>query len=330
MTIKDYVLSEEKPNIIFTIALTRQCNLRCNYCWIDFSEDNISYNTIIEFLKNLESDREKINEVRFEFFWWEPLLELEKIKLIVEKTKNLNIKYSIVTNGFYLTEEIIDYLNDNNFEIVFSVAIHTKALLKEKESIFLKKDLKNFIINLIIEPQKELEIFDIFTTLIKLGFKKITILPVYYTKIWEQEDFKNLDISLKKISKFYFAINKKYPNLLELFYIRTTNEDVNFNIIKKDVELFLDYNGEIYWDYDTELRLLNDFVPDKIFSIKEIYLWNIYKSYNLFDIIKKRKKINTIDYIEKISNYYNLNENLETLWKVLRVNNVNIQKNVWD
>ena len=35
-----------KPNLIFTIVLTRECNFRCSYCAIDFSQDTISKDVI--------------------------------------------------------------------------------------------------------------------------------------------------------------------------------------------------------------------------------------------------------------------------------------------
>ncbi len=313
------------PSIVITIVLTRQCNLRCNYCWINFTDNSITQETIDLFLKKLLIKRKKINKIKFEFFWWEPLLELEKIKYIVNKTKKYDIEYSIVTNGFLLNKNTINFLNDNNFEVVFSVAIHTNKILDEKMKLLKNSNLKNFIINFIIEPWKELLMFNLFIKLIKIWFYKITILPVYYTKKWSYINFKNLDLLLNKISIFYNHINFLKKNILELFYIRT-NKEVEFNIKKNDIELFLDYDGKIYWDYDTELRLLKDYVWKNVFNIDEIFLWDLNNNdFSLIDIIILRKKINTVYFINKISNYYKLDDNLQKLWKIIYNNNVNIK-----
>lgn len=315
-----------KPNLIFTIVLTRQCNFRCTYCAIDFSDDIMSEEVIDKFIDSLKTKRDNIWKIKFEFFWWEPLLEFEKLKYIVDKTTDLNIEYSVVTNWVLNGEEKINFLNDNNFEIVFSVAIHTIDLLNKNKELFKKMDLDNFIINFIIEPGKELDMLTVFIDLIKLGFNKITILPVYYTIIWDKTSLKRLDYLLKKISAIYHKLyNSNWR--IELFYIRT-NKEFEYNIQKNDTELMVDYNGVIYGDYDTELYLLKDFIADDIFCIDEIFLWDINKSdFSLIDVILNRRKINTVYYMDKITEHLSLNDNLKMLWDVIEKNNVNLD--IW-
>jgi len=326
-----YILSDDNnefenvPNLIFTIVLTRQCNFRCNYCAIDFSDDIISYSVIDKFINLLETKRNNIWKIKFEFFWWEPLLEFEKVKYIVDKTNKLDIGYSIVTNGYLLNQEKLDYLNKYNFETVFSVALHTVSILNTNKDLFKVNNLDNFIINFIIEPWKELLMYEVFLNLIRLGFKKITILPVYYTITWDKSSLQKLDYLLKKLTNIYYKLyNSKFR--FELFYIRT-NKEFEYNIKKNDTELMLDYDGKIYWDYDTELYLLKDFVKKEVFSIENIFLWNILdKDFSLIDIILKRKKINTVYFMNNITEALSLDKNLKLLWKVIENNNLYLNK----
>lgn len=329
---KNYILDETSflykevsfPNVVITIILTRQCNLRCNYCWINFTDDNLSYKMIDLFLEKLLIKRNKINNIKFEFFWWEPLLEFEKIKYIVEKTKAYNIKYSIVTNGFLLDENKIFFLNKNNFEIVFSVAIHTNNFLDKEKELFKNNNLNNFIINFIIEPWKEKEMFEIFVKLIRFWFYNIIILPVHYTVKWKDKDFINLDLLLYKIQTFYKKIIHLYKNKININYLRINNI-VSFYVKKNDYDLLLDYDGNFYWDYDSELRLLKDFVWKNIFDINEIFLWNLNNfNFDFLEILKIRSRIETQNLTKRILKFLKFKKNTSRLWRIIYNNNLNL------
>ncbi|MFK7779954.1 MAG: radical SAM protein [Candidatus Gracilibacteria bacterium] len=313
----------KKPNILFTIMLTRQCNYRCDYCALTFSNDIIDYNTIDTFITTIKNKSDLLGNIKIEFFGGEPLLEFDKLKYIVNKIKNIDgISFSVVTNGELLDQNKLDFLNLNNFEIVFSVTLKTLKLLNNKIEFFKENNLNNIIINFIVEPGKELNMFLILKLLLKTGFRKITILPVYYTKIWGKR-LKYLDLLLKKISKLHFDLKKsKYS--FEVFYIRT-NKEFEYNIKKNDYEFILDYNGVVYADYETELYLLNDIIPNNIFSYSDIYMGNILdKDFSLIDILIKRGEFNTIKYINKIINFLDIGDDLSGLGKIMKKNNVNL------
>jgi hypothetical protein len=154
--------------------------------------------------------------------------------------------------------------------------------------------------------------FDILKYLLNIGFRKITILPVYYTKIWSKSDLEGLDLLLKKIVKLYHKLKGENYSF-DLFYVRTNNES-EYNINKNDFEFILDYDGKIYADYETELYLLNDVVSDNIFSKNEILLSDITDNkFSFIDLIIKRSQFNTLKYINKITNHFKINDNLSDL-----------------
>lgn len=312
----------DKINIMFDIIMTRKCNFRCSYCWIDFTDDFISEDTINNFINYIKNNRANFNEIRIEFFWWEPLLEFEKIKLIVENTYLLWIKYIIVTNWKLFSDEILEFLEKYNFDVVFSISLFNSVFLDEQKTIFKKYDISKYIINFIIEPKKELQMYEVFKKLITLWFKRFNMLPAHYTIEWSEENLGFLDILLEKINKVKLALNNRWYNI-NIYYWRSGDE-LDKWIIKEDIEFILDYDWSLYWDYEAELYILNDIVPNSIFTLEDIYIDNINnRNLNFFDAINKRKSFKPEKHLDNITNYLWINQNLLKLWEVMAKNNTN-------
>lgn len=141
------------------IMLGFSCNFNCLYCMQhEFKTDNVvnlSYNTdIIEFIKLYACKQPDDNPLRIIFFGGEPLLYFETLKDIILNLKDVNINYSIITNGSLLTDEIIEYLNSNNICVSVSWDGKTTKLSRlidvfetNKENIF---KLDNFYISSVL------------------------------------------------------------------------------------------------------------------------------------------------------------------------------------
>ncbi|MDD4151692.1 MAG: radical SAM protein [Candidatus Gracilibacteria bacterium] len=309
-------------NLTLFFIMTRQCNYRCNYCAIDFSDNALSYQTIDDYIKFIQINRDKINELRIEFFGGEPLLEFEKIKYIVKKTKILNIsRYSIVTNGELLSPDKIIFFNNNNFDIIFSVALHSLGILSRKE--LFNNNLKNFLINFIIEPGKESYMYEIFKKLIKIGFRKFSLIAIRYTKKRAIENLKNLDILLNKIKKINDGLKGHNINLG--LFTGKNNDDIDNGIGKNDFEIVFDYDGNMYADYEVELYILRDLVSKNIFNLDDIFLGNINtdKNIDIYNLLKIRNIIKPHFYLNNIGNYLNIQENDIALGKVMSKYNIN-------
>jgi len=89
----------------FTLALTRQCNLACTYCYIDKDQKQMSPETagrIVDFIFQSAPPGEKID---IGFFGGDPLLEVELIKTIVGMItghrlyESQRVLFSVITNG---------------------------------------------------------------------------------------------------------------------------------------------------------------------------------------------------------------------------------------
>lgn len=117
-----------------TLQVTQDCNLNCSYCV--YSENNhtsqrshsektmsfeIAKNAIdFFFMHSIDTKTPNIS-----FYGGEPFLNLELIKQVVDYAKQVfegrNLTFTTTTNGTLLTDDLIDYLAENEFNLTISL-----------------------------------------------------------------------------------------------------------------------------------------------------------------------------------------------------------------
>lgn len=109
------------------IKLTNICNLACKYCFVDKGENYLS-KTELNSILDILIDKNKNDTLIIQYFGGEPMLKMELIKYChnyLLKAYNLNkikgFREEIVTNGFFLDEENIHYLNDAQIDVTISI-----------------------------------------------------------------------------------------------------------------------------------------------------------------------------------------------------------------
>ncbi|MEG0691158.1 MAG: radical SAM protein [Clostridium sp.] len=128
---------KNSPGSQLILIVTEECNLRCKYCiYSDCYPDTKSYSNkkmSFEVAKQAidryfelyyEKCRHGLRDIpKISFYGGEPFLELELIKKIVEycNEKYENIQYLVTTNGTIMSEEIANFLVENNFNVTFSL-----------------------------------------------------------------------------------------------------------------------------------------------------------------------------------------------------------------
>jgi len=120
------------------LIITEECNLRCKYCSFSGEYDNMRIHSsnkmsfitarkaVDLYLKHFIKIKRRnlFLKPSVTFFGGEPLLEFELIKNIVEYMKKIyptEILFSFTTNGTILNKEIINFLIENKFHVVFSL-----------------------------------------------------------------------------------------------------------------------------------------------------------------------------------------------------------------
>ena len=229
--------------INLTICPTMNCNFDCSYCFEKHRTGKMStevQESIINFIKKTIKNG-RIKFLNITWFGGEPLLAVDVIenlsKRIIEVTNQENVKYyaNIITNGYLLTQEIVDKLSNvkiNSYQITLDGIgdIHNKTRhLINKEPTFDK----------------------IISNLVNIKFKGIVNIRhnLYADNTEEVEPLREYVKELAKKSGnnifYYPAFTHKNNNALEkeeqINYLNI--EDFGKYEINKKIQNFTTYNG---------------------------------------------------------------------------------------
>jgi sulfatase maturation enzyme AslB (radical SAM superfamily) len=296
---------DKKYDIILNV--TTSCNYNCSYCNVVKDWKSIDKRVLEDVIHFIKENEKFINY--FKFFGWEPLISFDKIKYLIDNTWDiLKWRFEIVTNTFFLNDDIGKYFKDYFWNIFFSIDTENNFDFEKILTFIDEFSLKEKVIfNIIFNPWEEGDSYRLFQILYKNWFKNFNLLPVYFTKFWNKENLENLSKVLKKIIDL--SVEDK-----EIFlYGFQKNNGYNYS---------LTYNS-IFCNYDW-CAYFSDFVSTTLgyTSKKELFLWyiknmdlkklfwiqnkkNILKNFELkiIDKIKWQKELHKImDYFSKYLN----------------------------
>jgi len=108
-------------------SITNDCNFCCPYCYIDKDSNDFTLEKAISVIDKLlrACEKRNINELHIRFAGGEPLLcfcNIEECVRYTEKVKGkIAVRYSIITNGSLITENICKWILENNIYINVSL-----------------------------------------------------------------------------------------------------------------------------------------------------------------------------------------------------------------
>lgn len=114
------------------LHVAHDCNLKCRYCFAGEGEYHGNRGLMsLEVAKQsvdfiIENSKHRKN-IEIDFFGGEPLMNWDVVKKTVEyarereKETGKNFRFTMTTNGVLLNDEIIDYLNENMYNVVLSL-----------------------------------------------------------------------------------------------------------------------------------------------------------------------------------------------------------------
>ncbi len=118
---------------LLTLELTHQCNLACKYCVFgehyNQTRDANSESMSLDIAKQAVTDflNHKPKEAGIGFYGGEPLLEFNLLKAVVfyaeslSRDSNMDVRFSVTTNGTLLTDEKIHFLALHKFSVMISL-----------------------------------------------------------------------------------------------------------------------------------------------------------------------------------------------------------------
>ena len=124
----------EREPVVKALCLhvAHDCNLKCRYCFAGEGEYHgfrglMSFDVAkkaVDFI--IENSKHRKN-IEIDFFGGEPLMNWEVCKQTVEYARSReadtgkSFRFTMTTNGVLLNDEIIDYLNENMYNVVLSL-----------------------------------------------------------------------------------------------------------------------------------------------------------------------------------------------------------------
>lgn len=130
------------------LIMTDNCNLNCDYCLINKNPHNIhvprtmsdttARNAIVKFAHYLIDHG--IDSGEIVFFGGEPLIQFESIKMCIEcaESFSVNFRFSVVSNGTLLNEEIASFFSKHNVNVGLSIDGPKK--INDKHRVYLESD----------------------------------------------------------------------------------------------------------------------------------------------------------------------------------------------
>ncbi|WP_069997360.1 thioether cross-link-forming SCIFF peptide maturase [Cellulosilyticum sp. I15G10I2] len=124
----------EREPVVKALCLhvAHDCNLACKYCFAGEGEYHGERGMMslevgkkaVDFI--IENSKHR-NNIEIDFFGGEPLMNFEVVKGVVEyarlreKETGKHFRFTMTTNGVLLNDEIIEYLNENMYNVVLSL-----------------------------------------------------------------------------------------------------------------------------------------------------------------------------------------------------------------
>lgn len=216
-------------HIKFTLSLTHNCNLSCEYCYSGRKfGDNMSFDTaqkIVDFAVKITPPNQRIN---FGFFGGEPLLCFNLIQKIIEyirekekETKN-PISLNIATNGTLLDKTILEFIEKEKINLCLSIDgpenVHNlNRLYKDGRGSFedvfrslrlIPNILHKFQVNAVYSPNTIDSLLEVVSFFDKLKVAAIHLNPNICTT-WEEDICLKLKRYFMELANFYIQCYKE-------------------------------------------------------------------------------------------------------------------------
>ncbi|MEM2089923.1 MAG: HAD hydrolase-like protein [Candidatus Pacearchaeota archaeon] len=224
----------------FFIILTKNCNFRCKYCFVNKAKETLSQDKIDELISIMEGFDTKKNCKIF-IYGGEPLLYPHLVKKIITKIRNgkkfKNCNITICTNGSLYSDHLADFLKEK--KVYLSISLDGDRLLNQ-----MRIDKKNNeTYNLVVKNIKKFKAKQIpFTISCTISEKNVDYLPQIPLFFKEQFGINSMGFNFP-VGDANFDIDKLAYNLFKSFEV-CSKLGVHEDFILRRLYPFL--KGEIF------------------------------------------------------------------------------------
>lgn len=268
------------------LIITRKCQLRCRYCKIKKTNDDMPESVLrrgVDFLFTTHKRR-----VELHFYGIEPLMRFDLVKVgsqyaedaALRKMKELDLV--LTTNGVGLTPEILRYVEEHKFKLEVSLDGVRETQNKNRPSVYddvnsydsvishlddvLRLKTRCYVI-MICHPEDAQNLHRNFSHLVALGVRDIQINYAMGMGRWDDERMAVFMRQLESIAEEFFGVDNTMKIHLENM---------------KWKERIYPYCNEICMDYDGSLYGTNIFLSTAR-EQKKVYMGKVKESSKTFD-----------------------------------------------
>lgn len=235
------------------VLVNNQCNLLCDYCYVQQGKQSLSFDIFRKALKYFVSQCQPPKNIKPAIFLvgGEPLLNWSLLKRCIDYARNnfSDLRISLTTNGRLLDPDKFNFLKNNGIELTLSIdgpaRLHDshrkikgseqgslKGILENIKQIPLE-DRRKITINTVISPGACANLMARFLFIRKLGFMKIRFHPVFQPSLWKKPEIKRFGYAMGNFSREYCRdfLSKQTDNL---FIIDALRDVLRSRVIKRN------------------------------------------------------------------------------------------------
>ena len=317
------------------VPLTLNCNLHCKYCYRDKEKlDKIPDFTddMKEYLRNLSPDMCEAVIAS----GGEPLLHWNKVQELFSYVPE-NIHKKIMSNGILLTQEIVDYINENNIELATShdgpktEFLRGVDILKNTKICDLVRQVKILrIVNVVTKYNTDVWecFFDTASRLKRTDFEYVAVPMIDIPAQFDLIDGFNYDEWFTTWSQFlvspYRKITPWYKNRTLPLRKKSSRRPTSFNVLPNGIVCGM---PDICSNYGTIHDDFKDIYNKKLSSGELEFCDNIKcKNMDTCHYVPICTSKHTFKWRSMILDFWKKQENVDKLYEYVQKNMSNIEK----
>ena len=279
-----------------TMIITNRCNLACDYCF-ERSKGNkdMTVETAIEIVdKTYNKLPAPSGRITYNLFGGEPMINWPVVKAILDHIdeKNYNAQVGITTNMTHLTDEMLDYIDDNDVFILASIdgikEVHDAHRVDHAgNGSFdiaignIKKMIDRGLAHLVearmtITPESAKYMYDGVKMLLDLGVNNIC--PIAASDLeWDAQSLKEYEENYEKVLNLYVDILNDKDNIRNI-NIKHVDDIIGTALEPETTDTKMCHIGNKYWlcvDWDMNIYPCHNFPTTDLDFLKEMKIGNI-------------------------------------------------------
>jgi len=280
-----------------TMIITNRCNLACDYCFERSKGDkDMDVDTAIEIVDRTYNKNLNMPNQRFTYnlFGGEPMVNWKVVKAILDhiNEKHYNAQVGITTNMMQMTDEMLDYIDDNDVFVLVSIDgikemhdMHRKDHAGNGSFDTVVKNIKKMVdrglthlieARMTVTPESAKYMYESVKMLLDLGINNIC--PIAASDLdWSDEALKDYEDNYNKMLELYVDILNDTDNNRNI-NIKHIDDIIGTAMEPETSDTKMCHIGNKYWvciDWNMDVYPCHNFPTTDLEFLKEMKIGNM-------------------------------------------------------